>query len=245
MTPFNAKQLPLDFYHRPYMSKEDFMIAECNFEAFRLIDSWPRWNYFAACIYGPAGSGKTHLTNIFSDKVSIEEHYPYKIPTIKATDLNLEMPRQLIDTHPCLIIEDLTSNINQEAMFHLYNIYRDEGGSVLFTSNAAPARLNFSLPDLRSRMNILPSIEISEPDDGLLSALLIKLFMDRQIIISADVLKYTLSKMQRSFAYARRLVAEIDTISLARKHNVSIPLVKEAINNLDEDPQGELFNNLG
>lgn len=237
-----ARQLPLEFYHRPYMNREDFMMAECNFEAFRLVDSWPNWSYFAACIYGPEGCGKTHLANIFSDKVSVLEHYPYKIPCIKAAGLTTELPRRLFETFPCLIIEDLQTNINQEALFHLYNMYRDEGGFVLFTSTRAPARLNFTLPDLRSRMNIVPSVEIKEPDDGLLSALLIKLFADRQITLSPEVLNYTIANMQRSFAYARKLVAEIDNISLARKRAITTAIVKEAFNNLANDTQGELFS---
>ena len=169
--------MPLEFYHRPYMGRDDFMPSMCNFEAYRLIDSWPMWNYFAACIYGPEGCGKTHLANIFSDNVSVIEHYPYKIPCIKAKDLTLDRPRQLLNKFYCLIVEDLSADINQEAMFNLYNMYRDEGGSILFTSREAPARINFTLADLRSRMNIVPSIEIKEPDDNLLSVLMVKLFI--------------------------------------------------------------------
>ena len=47
--------------------------------------------------------------------------------------------------------------------------------------------------------------------------------------------------MQRSFAYARKLVAEIDNISLARKHAVTTAIVREAVNSLEHDTQGELF----
>ena len=235
-------QLPLDFYYRPYMGRDDFMPSSCNFAAFRLIDSWPMWTYFAACIYGPEGCGKTHLANIFSEKVSAVEHYPYKIPCIEAKNLTLDMPRQLLSNYYFLIVENLTTDINQEALFNLYNIYRDEGGSILFTSRQAPARLNFALADLRSRMNIVPSIEIKEPDDDLLSALLVKLFMDRQINITPEIINYILANMQRSFAYAKKLVAEIDTISLAQKRAVSIPIVKEALENLSDNKQGELFS---
>ena len=242
MADKKGTQLAIEFYHRPYMGREDFMLAECNFEAFRLIDSWPNWNYFAACIYGPTGCGKTHLSHIFSDKVSLIEHYPYKIPCIKAEELNKDLPRQLLEMHPCLIIEDLKAGIDEETLFHLYNMYRDEGGSVLFTAEEAPARIGFHLPDLRSRMNIVQSVAIGEPDDGLLSALLIKLFMDRQVSVSEEVIKYMLGNMQRSFSYARKLVEETDRLSLARKRAVSINIVKEAIENLNSDTQGELFD---
>lgn len=236
-----VQQLPLELPHRQALGKEDFLIAPCNEEAVRLIDQWPNWSFFAACIYGPEGCGKTHLANVFSNRVSLLSNYPYKIPCIKASSLKLETVHSLFAEYPCLIVENLNAEINEEAMFHLYNLYRNEGGNILFTSTEAPARLPFKLKDLQSRLNIVPSVEIKAPDDELLSSLLIKLFMDRQIIVSPEIISYLLNNMQRSFAYARKIVAEIDNISLARKRAVSIPIAKEALAFLDNDSQGELF----
>ena len=164
-------QLSLEFPHRPYMGREDFIVSSCNAEAFAAVDRWPEWPFFALCVYGPENCGKTHLTHIFSDKVSVLTHYPYQIPRIEAGKITLELPPLLFERHRCLVVENLNEEINEEAMFHLYNLYRNEGGSILFTSRRAPARLDIRLPDLRSRLNIIPSIEISEPDDELLSAL--------------------------------------------------------------------------
>ena len=65
--------------------------------------------------------------------------------------------------------------------------------------------------------------------------------MDRQITVSLDIVRYILVNMQRSFAYAEKLVNEIDNISLAYKRAVSIAIVKEAIAALNNNPQGELF----
>ncbi len=234
-------QLPLEFIPEPYMGKEDFMIAACNYEAFKLVDSWPDWPFFAICIYGPEGCGKTHLATIFAHTVSTLTHWPYKIPCIKAKDIHFET-LEYFNLCQCLIVEDLTEDIDNEALFHLYNHYRNEGGYILFTSQQAPARLKFHLPDLQSRMNIVPSVAINEPDDEMLSALFLKLFTDRQITVAPEVINYMLHNTQRSFAYACKLVAEIDNISLAKKRAVSIAIVKEAINVLNDNHQGELFS---
>lgn len=236
-----AQQLTLELPHRPALGKEDFLISPCNEEAVRLIDSWPQWDFFAACIYGSEGCGKTHLANVFSNRVSLLTNYPYKIPCIKAQQLKLESVHELFHQNSCLIVEDLCADINEEAMFHLYNLYRNEGGNILFTSQMAPARIPFKLKDLQSRLNIVPSIEIKNPDDELLSSLLIKLFMDRQINVSPEIISYILNNMERSFSYARKIVQQIDMISLARKRAVSIPLVKDAISDLANNSQGELF----
>ena len=60
-------------------------------------------------------------------------------------------------------------------------------------------------------------------------------------MISPEVLNYIIRNMQRSFSYARRLVEEVDMISLARKRAVTVPLVKEAMQTLDTHVQQELF----
>lgn len=237
----NKLQLPFEFSHPSYMSKDDFIVAPCNSEAFAMVEAWPNWSSFATCLYGPQGCGKTHLTNIWADNIAIKTNFPYPIPQIRASRVDFDIPLQLFAKHRCLIVENLSDDINMEAMFHLYNLYRNEGGFLLFTSENAPARMDFSLPDLQSRLNSVAAIAISEPDDELLSALIIKLFMDRQVVISLEVVNYMLVNMQRSFAYAHKLVAEIDNISMAAKRAVSVSMVKEAIAYINAKPQGELF----
>lgn len=218
------------------------MTSPCNIEAFNLLNSWPEWSFFAICIYGEEGCGKTHLAHVFADKVSRLTNYPYHLPSIKAASLTLENVHEFLERHRCLIVEDLQETKNFEAMFHLYNLYRNEGGNILFTSTQAPARLNFPLADLQSRLNIIPTAEIKTPDDELLSALIIKLFQDRQIMPSPEVVTYILSNMQRSFAYTRNLIETIDHISLAQKRAPNIALVKEAIADLNNNPQADLFD---
>ena len=237
----NIHQLPFNFAHHPFMSVEDFIVAPCNIEAFKMIELWPDWPAFGLCIYGPKHCGKTHLANIFAQNVSVKTNFPYSIPYLNASDIKMDIATELFEFNKCLIIENLSEDINEEALFHLFNWYRNQGGNILFTSHTPPARLNIKLPDLLSRLRMLPSIAISEPDDELLSSLIIKLFTDRQILVSPEVVSYILVNMQRSFDYAHKLVAEIDNISLSYKRAVSIPIVKEAIQSLAQKRQRELF----
>jgi len=60
-------------------------------------------------------------------------------------------------------------------------------------------------------------------------------------MVAPEIINYILLNMQRSFAYARKLVAEIDSISLARKRAVSLAIVKEAFSVLNDNHQGDLF----
>ena len=63
--PDGPGQLALDFDHRPAFSGEDFLVAPPNVEAVRWLDAWPDWPAPALVVFGPAGSGKTHLAQVF------------------------------------------------------------------------------------------------------------------------------------------------------------------------------------
>ncbi len=234
-------QLPIEFYHQPYMGDDDFIKAPCNEEAYKMIDNWQNWPFFALCLYGKERSGKTHLAHIFSKNISIATNYPYLIPNIEAKKINLNIIDTLFAQSPFLIIENLSEDIDEEAMFHLYNHYQNQGGKILFTATKALARMNIKLPDLKSRLNIVPTVEIKEPDDYILSALIVKLFMDRQIIISVDIINYILLNMERSFAYAHKLVEQVDRLSLTYKRAITIPLIKEAMSIINDNKQTSLF----
>jgi chromosomal replication initiation ATPase DnaA len=71
--------------------------------------------------------------------------------------------------------------------------------------------------------------EIGLPDDGLMAALLVKLFADRQIDVGVDVVRFLTARMERSFAAACAIVAAIDHRALAAGRAVTIPLVREIL----------------
>lgn len=235
------KQIPLKFGLNTDFRREDFMVARCNREALALIEAWPHWPFFAAVVYGPEGCGKSHLAHVFAQRVATLCQYPIPVPLINAREVTPSRVERLHRDNPCLVIENLNPNINNEAMFHLFNLYQNEGGYILFTAKAAPARMHFRLPDLQSRLNMLPAVAIAEPDDDMLAALILKLFNDRQILITPEILNFIVRNMQRSFSYACKLAAEIDAVSLAYKRAVSIPIVKEAMRSLAQPEQPELF----
>ncbi len=238
---FKIRQFPLEFKVCPDFGRADFMENQCNREALQAIERWPEWPFFALVLYGPTGCGKSHLAHIFTQRVAACCQRPIPVAMINALDVKVNKVERLHRENPCLVVENLTPRADNEALFHLFNLYQNEGGYILFTAAQAPARLKFRLPDLQSRLNMIPSIVIEEPDDEMLSVLVMKLFNDRQIIISPEVLTYIVHHMQRSFSYAQKLVAEIDAISLARKRAVSIPIVKEALTVLNTNVQQELF----
>jgi DnaA regulatory inactivator Hda len=227
MTTINAAyaQIPLDLQHRAAYGREDFLIASNNQDAAAWVDRWPEWPAPALILYGPAASGKTHLCAVWAQKCKAALLNPDDIIQKNAEEIS-QMAEHIALRHADLLIGDRGC---EEKLFHLYNILKDSGRSVLLTSRAPATALNFEIPDLASRLRAAPGIAIAAPDETLLTALLVKLFRDRQITINDDVLQYILPRMERSFAAARDLVNQADAHALAEKRNITIPLIREIL----------------
>ena len=74
---------------------------------------------------------------------------------------------------------------------------------------------------------------IEAPDDMLLSAVLLKLFADRQLTVAPALIPYLVARMDRSLAAARDLVARLDALALARGGPVTRQLAAELLGTFD------------
>ncbi|MFZ1479477.1 MAG: chromosomal replication initiator DnaA, partial [Paracoccaceae bacterium] len=87
-------------------------------------------------------------------------------------------------------------------------------GRLLLTAAAPPRDWGLHLADLLSRLQAAPVAQLQAPDDALLSAVLIKLFADRQITVPPNLIPYLVARMPRSIDAARALVADLDARAL-------------------------------
>jgi len=107
--------------------------------------------------------------------------------------------------------------VGERALLHLHNRLAQAGGHLLVAGARPPARWPVGLPDLASRLRAAPAVGLAEPDDGLLAAVLVKQFADRQLAVDGPTVELLLSRIERSFAAARAVVARIDRECLARR----------------------------
>ena len=101
------------------------------------------------------------------------------------------------------------------------------------TATAPPARWGITLPDLRSRMNAATSVEIGPPEDSLIVALLVKIFADRQVQVSSDVIVYAARRMERSFLAVQQIVDNADRMALSSNKKITVALMKQVLKNLE------------
>jgi chromosomal replication initiation ATPase DnaA len=215
------EQLVFDLPHRPALALEDFLVGNSNAAAVALVDGWPNWTARAAIVVGPAGSGKSHLTNVWRLKS--------EAASIPASELGEEALGE-IERTGALAIEDIDRGIaNERIFFHLLNLTKEKGHALLATSRTAPGDLNVALPDLRSRLRALPMVRIEPPDDEILKAVLVKLFTDRQLTPEPHVITHLALHMERSFEAAINVVEACDQLALARQRSVTRAIAAEAL----------------
>jgi chromosomal replication initiation ATPase DnaA len=215
-----AFDLPVDSRH----GVEDFLIGPSNEVAYGLVEAWPHWPEAWLRLTGPDGAGKTHLAAIWAQRahawtVSAAEVVDAKVPHLVSGG--------------ALVIEDCDRGLKDEAaLFHLMNAVKARGGHLLLTARAAPDQWGLRVPDLLSRLRLAPEARIEPPDDALLRAVLVKLFIDRQLVVDTGLIDMLALRMERSFAAARALVDLLDRLSLERGRRVTRPLATEALERL-------------
>ena len=222
-------QLVLDLGHRPALGRADFLVSECNSDAVAWIDRWPDWPSPGLVIWGPAASGKSHLGQVWRARAGA--------PTVTAADLDQREPPDLIGDSGAVYFDGadtVAGNPEHERLaLHLYNLIAGQRGHILFSARTPPARWNLGLADLRSRLNALPAARIAPPDDAVLGALLVKLFADRQLPVSGELVQFAVTHMERSFEAAERLVAGVDTAALASQRRVTLNLLRDVLSAME------------
>ena len=126
--------------------------------------------------------------------------------------------------------DDLFSDLNEEYLFHLINHCFNNNLKILICTEKLLSEYNFKINDLSSRLKSFYFVEIKDPDDQLLNNLLMKLLNDKKIIINNnEVFSFIIKRINRTYLDVYRFVEKIDNLSLEKKRELTIPLVKELL----------------
>ena len=214
-------QLVLQFPANHVYLKEDFYVSSSNQKAYDFINSWPKWIQQTASIFGPPGSGKTHLAPILKNKTSTLE--------IQSDDLNDKIFFKY-KTKEVLIIENLNEKISENLLFSLWNTALQDNKYLLITSTKPINTYKFKSPDLKSRANSSIIIGINLPSDDLISVILAKNFSDKQIKIEKKHIDYIIKRIDRSYEKISQFILTLDKYSLKKGSPFGLKLIKEVLN---------------
>jgi chromosomal replication initiation ATPase DnaA len=215
------QQLALALEHAESLAREDFLSGPSNAAALALVDAWPDWPHRTMVLAGPEGCGKSHLAAIWSQAVGARR--------VAARALE-EKTVPLALTTGSLVVEDLVpGDFDERALFHLLNLAGEDHAFLLLTTRAVALASGSTIRDLRSRLQALPVVALAPPDEALLRAVLVKLFSDRQVRVDENLIAYVATRIERSFAAARAIVARLDDAAMRLKRPLTRSLAAEIL----------------
>ena len=217
------EQPALDLPPWPRLARADFLASDCNAAALGWIERWPDWPALHLVLYGPPGCGKSHLARLWEQRAGA-----VAIGGDTLAETAAEPPGGAV--LPAALAIDDAERAPEEAVLHLFNRCAEAGASLLLVARQAPAAWPIALPSLASRLRAAPAVGIAPPDDGLLAAILLKHFADRQIKVSPAVIGYLVPRMERSFAAAAALAGCVDRLHLgSRKKHIGLGIARRAL----------------
>ena len=200
---------------KPGLAIDDFFVSTSNKKAYSFILN-KKIDNKKILLIGPNKSGKTHLGKIWqknNNAVSYENNFEI-----------------ILNYKKNIFIDDFFKNINEEKIFHLINHCSINKLTILLTSKKEVFEHNFLLKDLVSRLKTFNLLRINLPDDDLIINLMIKLLHDKQIIIkNKEIFHYILKRIERSYEEIFLLIENIDKLSLEKKRELTIPLIKKLL----------------
>ena len=215
-----SDQLILKFPSHQAYKKEDFYVSPSNKEAYDFINSWPKWIKRTVNIFGPSGSGKSHLTSILKSKTSYLQ--------IEGKNLSDEIFFKF-KIKEALIIENLDEKVSEKLLFSLWNTILQDNKYLLITSKKPINSFKFELRDLMSRVTSSLIIGINLPSDDLISVILAKNFSDKQIKVEKKHIDYIIKRIDRSYEKISQFILTLDKYSLKKGRPFALKMIKEVL----------------
>ncbi len=220
----SARQLLLDVLMSPEPSFDNY-VAGANHEALAAIRTLQPGN--AVYVWGPQGSGKTHLLRACQAAWSAPSHALGPASPVADFDA-VESGLAVIDD-----VQNLDES-RQAALFALYNRWRSrqaadlrsgQGMALLVGGDRAPAMLGLR-EDLRTRLawGLVCRLELLSDADK--RAALLQHARQRQLMLSPDIVDHLLLHHTRDLRQLVPLIDALDHYSLETRRPVTLPLLR-------------------
>ena len=213
-------QTLLKFELEQNFTYDDFFVSKCNYFAFSLIESWPKWEKNILNIYGEKFCGKSHLSEIFKRK--------NKAIIIKNEEINNNFFNK-IRYYENIILDNLEFLSDEKTLYSIFNFVEQYNKYLIINSIDSINSIEFTLPDLKSRLKNCIFAKIDKPDDDMIFALVLKHFADRQIKIEKKIIEYITKRIERSYGKILDFIYKVDQFSLINKKSIDYKSIKKIL----------------
>ena len=227
-------QLPLSINVSPKQDFASFVVGS-DIPVCHSLQNIHATNASIVFIYGPTGSGKSHLLNAVC--LAQPAKHPFMFldaatlaPYFQKPDDAREILNGLELNHLICIdnIDSLLPNSQwQFALFDLINRVLEQGHSIILTSQKRVDDSDFTLPDLRSRLVWGETYRLAPLDDAQIQAALSQYIESKQVKFQDQSLSYLLNHFPRDISILKSYIDEIDMHALSQKKAITIPLIKD------------------
>jgi len=185
-------------------------------------------------LWGESLSGKTHLLQACCAKEAENNRSVSYIP-LKVLSLHgVEVLKGLANSY-LVVVDDVDSVIGDKswetALFNLINQTRDYQQCLLLSSTKNPRQLQCVLPDLASRLIWGGSYQLHILSDADKSKALILRAEQRGFELSDRVVDYLFRHYPRDIESLMVVLDKLDKESLRLKTKITVPFVKQVLNN--------------
>jgi DnaA family protein len=181
-------------------------------------------------LYGPPGSGKTHLLQASCHLLDAGSVY---LPLRELGQYRAAEVLQGVEQLDRVCIDDLHAVLGdaewERALFNLYNNARHQGCRLVVSADAAPRALAVELDDLRSRLAWGIVYQLAQGDDSDKAAILQFRAARRGLSLSSDVASFIVSRAPRAMGQLLAVLDQLDSASLSEQRALSIPFVKQTL----------------
>ncbi|WP_085784850.1 DnaA/Hda family protein [Candidatus Nucleicultrix amoebiphila] len=209
-----SRQFTFSLPHQETYTSETFFQSTANSNAYQWVNRWPEWPGQGLVIYGPPGSGKTHLAHVWQKK---------------AQAIFLENFHNVQDLQSNVVLDGFNLLDYETDLFHFYNTSHEQKRFFLICTETPPNHWKIQLADLRSRLLSLPTVGLENPDDALLRAVLMKKLADLQLRVSPKTLDYLLTRMPRTFETLHTFISTLNQRSLAEGQKINIQTIRKVL----------------
>lgn len=218
MTLPPMRQLILDLLPEAPPSLDNFVVGG-NGEAFAGLAAWlaPDNRESALYLWGEAGAGKTHLL-----RASGARYHD------GAADPDLSAVTEHAGHYAVDHIEAL-SDAGQIVLFNLFNRLRATDGKLLAAGTLPPLQLKLR-EDLRTRLGYGLIYRLLPLSDAERSAALAAQAAARGLRLPREALDYLLARAPRDMRSLSALLVALDRYSLEQKRPITLPLLREVLN---------------
>jgi len=180
-------------------------------------------------LWGATGSGRSHLLQAACHRMAEAGGIAMYLPLTDVVELGPALLEGMEELD-LLCLDQLEALVGrahwQEALFHLYNRLREQGGRLLLAANAPPRSVELDLADLSSRLGWGLVYQMQALDDEGKQAVLQLRAEGRGLQLSDEVARYILNRGSRGMGELFAALEKLDQASLQAQHRLTIPFVK-------------------